>query len=63
MNSKDLFLISLLLFLTVTAWIIAGVYHKSIDSTLTPTDRKLIEPLNPALDKQVILDLKSSYGP
>jgi len=62
MRSKDLFILSILTFLTVVAWIISDSYHASVTSTLTTVEKKLIEPIEPSFDQEVIAQLKERHG-
>lgn len=62
MSSRELLVLSILTFLTVVAWIVSEAYHASVASTLTEVERKLMEPLKPTFDQQVINQLKERYG-
>jgi hypothetical protein len=58
MKAKELFIISLTIFLTITAWIVADVYHiintKEADEQNTST----MKPINPKIDLKVFEDLQ-----
>lgn len=54
MKQRDLFLIVIFTFITVLAWIIFTVYHAHITSTISPTLREKIEPIQPRFDTAVI---------
>ena len=58
MSNKDLLILSILTFITVVVWILSDVYHAATTSTITPLEKKLIEPLKPSFDQEVILKLK-----
>jgi len=58
MSNKDLFILSILTFITVVAWIVFDVYHVANTSTITPLQKELIEPLKPSFDQETILRLK-----
>lgn len=62
MSNKDLLLLSIITFITVVAWIVSDAYHASVISTVTAVEKKLMEPLNPTFDKEVIARLKEKHG-
>ncbi|MDP3998741.1 MAG: hypothetical protein Q8P89_03960 [bacterium] len=62
MSGKDLLIFSILTFLTVVGWIVSEAYHASATSTLTTVEQKLMEPLNPSFDQNVIIKLKERHG-
>ena len=63
MTNKDLLLLSIFTFLTVLAWIVFDAYHAAVTTTVTPTEKKLMEPLTPTFDRQIILKLKERQSP
>lgn len=62
MNSRDSLILAILTFITVIVWIASDIYHASVTSTLTDVEKKLMEPLNPSFDQQVINKLKERNG-
>lgn len=62
MNSRDFLILSILTFITVVAWIVSDAYHASVTSTVTAVEKKLMEPLKPTFDQQVIKVLKEKDG-
>lgn len=62
MSNKDLLILSVMTFITVVAWIASDAYHVSVTSTITAVEKKLMEPLNPTFDKEVIVQLKEKHG-
>lgn len=62
MSNKDLLFLSIFTFLTVVAWIISDAYHAAVTSTVTTVEKKLMEPLKPSFDWEVIAQLKEKDG-
>lgn len=56
-SNKELLFLSVLTFITVLAWIVFDVYHAATTETLTPVEKKLIEPLTPTFDHGIILKI------
>lgn len=59
MKQRDLILIAVFTFITVVAWIIFGVYHTRVTSTITPALQQRIEPIEPRFDTRVIDSIKN----
>ena len=59
-RSKDIFILSLLTFITVVAWVVFDIYHASTMETIKPLTKELLEPLPPSLDIDLIGELKGS---
>ena len=53
MTNKDWLILSVITFLTVAVWTVFDLYHTTISSTITPTQEKLVEPLDPNLNTKV----------
>ena len=62
MNSRDSLILAVLTFITVIVWIASDIYHASVTSTLTDVEKKLMVPLDPSFDQQVINKLKERNG-
>ena len=60
MGSKDFLILAVLTFLTVVAWIISEAYHAAVTSTVTVVEKRLMEPLQPTFNQQVIKALKET---
>ena len=58
MSNKQILYLSIFTFLTVIAWIVFDIYHATTTSTVTPVQEKLIVPLTPTFDMEVISKLK-----
>lgn len=58
MSSKQTLFLSIFTFMTVVAWIAFDIYHAAVTSTITSVQEKLIKPLEPKFDREVILELK-----
>lgn len=58
MNRKDLLFLSIFTLLTVIAWIIFDAYHAATTSTITTVEEKLMEPLNPHFNQELITRLR-----
>lgn len=52
-NERDLFLISLFTFLTVTSWIFFELVKTTKTTTVPQTIPKILAPLSPTLDTEV----------
>lgn len=59
MSNKDWLVLSILTFLTVTAWTVYDIYHAAVTSTITPVQEDLIKPLIPKFDEKTFLLLKN----
>lgn len=57
MNRKEIVVLSLITFLTVTAWISFGVYYAKTSSTLSKSQLVKITPLTPTFDDDIIKKL------
>lgn len=63
MSSKQILFLSIFTFFTIVAWIVFDIHHVLTTSTVSPVREKLIKPLEPKFDHQVILELKKGVGP
>lgn len=54
MNRKELFVLALIIFLTVVAWIAFGIYHANSTSTKTEKELREVVPLTPIFDHDII---------
>lgn len=59
MNRKEFAIIAIVIFLSVLAWLIFGVYHANTTSTITQKELKQVVPLTPTFDNDIIKKLKS----
>lgn len=59
MNRKELAIIAIAIFLTVTAWIVFGVYHARNTNTVSQKELRQVIPLTPNFDNDIINRLKS----
>ena len=59
MNRKELTIIALIIFLSVIAWIIFGIYHAKNATTVSQKELKQVLPLTPNFDNEIIKKLKS----
>ncbi|MBI4990931.1 hypothetical protein HZB96_02440 [Candidatus Gottesmanbacteria bacterium] len=58
MNRKELTIITLVIFLTVIAWIAFGIYHARTASTVSQKELRQVVPLTPTFDNDIIRKLK-----
>ena len=59
MNLKQLVIISLILFLSIVAWIAFDIYHVSVTTSVTALQMEQVAPLTPNFDSDIILKIKS----
>lgn len=57
MNRKEIFVLSLITFLTVVAWIAFGIYHAKKSSKISEVQLKEITPLSPNFDINLLDEL------
>lgn len=57
MNRKELYIMAIITFLTVLAWIIFGFNNANNTSTIDDTAIKNIVPLTPTFDSDIIKQL------
>lgn len=62
MRGRDFLIFSVLTFITVVVWIVSDAYHAAVTSTLTTVEKKMMEPLSPTFDQQVIKELRTRNG-
>lgn len=55
MGGKELLYFSIVTFLIVLSWVTFDVYHIVITSTVTSVQEKVMEPLTPQFDNEIIL--------
>lgn len=62
-NDRNILLVSILTFLTVVSWIFFELVKTTETTTVAPTVEKIVQPLNPTLDMEVIsaLELRKNY--
>jgi hypothetical protein len=58
MSNRQILFLSFCTFVTVLVWIASDIYHAATTSTVTAVQEKLMTPLNPKLDTEVIARLK-----
>jgi hypothetical protein len=59
MNRKEVAIIAIILFLSVVAWIVFGVYHARTASSITQKELRQVVPLTPTFDNDIIKKLNS----
>lgn len=59
-RGKDIFILSLLTFITVVTWVIFDIHHASTMNTIKPPIEELLDPLSSSLDTDLIKELKES---
>ncbi len=59
MNRKEFFVLTLITFFTVIAWIIFDLYHAKLTSTISVNQKRQIVPLTPTFDNDIIKKLKN----
>lgn len=63
MKQRDLLIIAVFTFLVVVAWISFSLYHAYVTSTISPTLRERIAPIEPRFDISTINMLKTERKP
>lgn len=58
MNRKEALILSLIIFLSVIAWIYFGVEHVRTTSTISQQSLRQVVPLTPNFDNDIIRKLK-----
>lgn len=59
MNRKEFAILAIIIFLTVTAWIIFGIVAAKNTTTVTQKELRQVVPLTPNFDNDIINRLKS----
>lgn len=59
MNRRELFIIAVITFFTVIAWISFGVFHARTSTTVTPIQKQEVVPLTPTFDNDIIRQLQT----
>jgi len=59
MNRKEAYILAIITFLTVFAWIVFGIFHAKNTSVVKSEDIKKITPLTPKFDNDIINQLNS----
>lgn len=59
MNRKEIAILAIIIFATVTAWIIFGVYHAKNTSTVSQKELRQVVPLTATFDNDIIKKLNS----
>ncbi len=54
MNQKELLIISVTIFMTVTTWIFADLYHVSSTQQVRPADPKYLKPINVQIHPELL---------
>lgn len=57
MNRKEIAILALIIFFTVIAWILFGIFHARSTSSVTSTQLKEVVPLTPTFDNDIIRQL------
>ena len=58
MNRKELAILAIIIFLSVIAWIIFGIFAAKNNSAITQKELKQVIPLTPTFDNDIIKGLK-----
>lgn len=58
-SDRDLLLISVFTFFTVTLWVFFEVLKTVKTTTITKTTTQIVQPLDPSLDTQTIITLSN----
>lgn len=61
-RGKDIFILSLVTFITVVAWLVFDIYHASTVNTIKLPTEELMKPLLPSIDTDLIRELKQLQG-
>jgi hypothetical protein len=59
MNRKEATILALIIFSTVVAWIVFGIFHAQTTSTVSVVQIKEITPLTPTFDNDIISKLSN----
>lgn len=59
MNRRELFIIAIITFLTVIAWVGFGVFHARTTSTISQKEKQEVVPLTPTFDNDIIRQLQT----
>ena len=59
MNRKELVIVAIVIFLTMVAWVVFGIYHAKTSSTLPASQLRSTTPLTPNFDNDIINQLKN----
>mgnify|MGYP001594102133 CR=1 FL=1 len=57
MNRKEIAILALIVFFTVIAWILFGIFHARSTSSVTSIQLKEVVPLTPTFDNDIIKQL------
>lgn len=58
MNRKEIVILATIVFLSVIAWIIFGIYYARSTPTISQQELKQVVPLTPVFDNDIIMKLK-----
>jgi len=58
MNQKELLLISITIFCTIVAWIVADLYHIATSEQKTVEDKRYLQPIDVNLDSDLLKELE-----
>ena len=58
MNRKEIMILSLIIFMSVVAWILFGIKHARTTSSISKIQLKEIVPLTPTFDHDTIKELE-----
>ena len=58
-KQKDILFVLISSFVVVVVWIGSNLYHIHVTSTVAPDIQKLLSPIDPTFDTQIIQKLKS----
>ena len=59
MNRREVFMIAIITFFTVIAWIVFGVFHARTTSTISQKEKQEVVPLTPTFDNDIIRQLQA----
>ena len=54
MTNKNWFIATVLVFVTICAWVVFDILHITSEVEIPPETSKLIEPINPEFNTQVL---------
>jgi len=57
-RGKDILILSILTFITVAAWVAFDIHHAATTSTIKQPIKKLLKPLPPTIDTDLIEELR-----
>ncbi|OGF98835.1 hypothetical protein A3D78_06035 [Candidatus Gottesmanbacteria bacterium RIFCSPHIGHO2_02_FULL_39_14] len=59
MNRKEVYILAIITFLTVFAWVVFGIIHAKNTSAINASEIKKLAPLTPYFDSDIINQLNT----